>query len=102
MLVIDTSFILSHLQLVDNLVRSHPRWRNVVVMPWATILELDGLKNSRRKNDGIDVSKLARSAINWAYGAFGKRDPGVWGQIKEEKYDNDAIRGDPAILDCCR
>lgn len=99
--VIDTNFILSHLQLVNNLALSHPRWRNVTVMPWATIQELDGLKKSARQNDGIEVAKLARSAINWAYRAFGRRDPGVWAQIKQEKCDNDASHGDAAILDCC-
>lgn len=70
-------------------------------MPWATIQELDGLKKSNRQNGGVDVAKLARNAIRWAYDAFERHDPGVWAQIKEEKCDNSATRGDPAILDCC-
>lgn len=102
LLIIDTSFIVSHLQLVNNLVISHPRWNNVVVMPWATTQELDGLKKSTHVERGISVAKLARSAINWAFGVFGRVELGVWGQTKEEKYDSDAVSGDAAILDCCR
>lgn len=101
LLIIDTSFIISHLQLVDNLVRSHHRWKNVVVMPWATIQELDGLKKSLHAQKGVDLGKLARNAINWAFGMFTKLDPGVWGQTKEECEDS-YVRGDAAILECCR
>ncbi|KAL7271259.1 hypothetical protein RUND412_005996 [Rhizina undulata] len=128
LLILDTSFILSHLQLVNNLVLANPTWRNVVVVPWATIQELDGLKNNTRfqimpptaseggnggkgmlgskhavgSSQRINVGTLARNAINWIYNKLGKLDAGVWGQKKEECLDVTANRGDAAILDCCR
>ncbi|KAA8911829.1 PIN domain-containing protein [Sphaerosporella brunnea] len=110
-LVVDTSFILSHLQLVNSLVQAYFRWGNVVMLPWATIMELDGLKKSnstiRHKNaDGVEVAvsvgSLARRANNWSFETMKSQAKGLWGQMKEEVLDRTATKGDTAILDCCR
>jgi hypothetical protein len=104
-LVVDTNFILSHLYLVNNLVEAYHRWGNVVMIPWATIMELDGLKKSTSSIDsgtGVTVGMLARRANNWCFEKMAKREPGLWGQTKEEVLDSTAIKGDAAILDCCR
>jgi hypothetical protein len=110
-LVVDTSFILSHLHLVDNLVKAYTRWGNVVMLPWATIMELDGLKKSNsmiRHKDAngvettVSVGMLARRANNWSFETMSKKAKGLWGQMKEEVRDRTAAKGDAAILDCCR
>jgi len=110
-LVIDTSFILSHLHLVGNLVDAYHRWGNVVMLPWATVMELDGLKKSnsqiRVKNangmeETVSLGMLARRANHWCFETMAKRKSGLWGQMKEEVIDPTAAKGDAAILDCCR
>jgi hypothetical protein len=110
-LVVDTSFILSHLHLVNNLVEAYTRWGNVVMLPWATIMELDGLKKSnstiRHKTaEGtemtVTVGMLARRANAWCFDAMQRKVKGLWGQMKEEVLDPTATNGDTAILDCCR
>ncbi|CUS09916.1 unnamed protein product [Tuber aestivum] len=110
-LVIDTSFILAHLSLVNDLVLSYMEWGCVVVLPWATIKELDGLKKSNRgiigvsgQNDShqIDISMLARAANRWAFQVLSKPEPGIWGQAREEVIDGTFNHGDMAILDCAR
>ncbi|KAG0638673.1 hypothetical protein HOY80DRAFT_887539 [Tuber brumale] len=110
-LVIDTSFILAHLSLVNDLVLSYLEWGCVVVLPWATIQELDGLKRSNRGitdissgNDGgqVDISMLARAANRWAFQVLSKPEPGIWGQTREEVIDGTFNHGDMAILDCAR
>ena len=110
-LVIDTSFILSHLHLVSKLVDAYERWGNVVMLPWATIMELDGLKKSVAKithkdahgiEKTVTVGMLARRANTWCLETMGRKAKGLWGQMKEEVYDPEAAKGDAAILDCCR
>ncbi|CAZ80773.1 unnamed protein product [Tuber melanosporum] len=110
-LVIDTSFILVHLNLVNDLVLSYLEWGCVVVLPWATIQELDGLKKSSRGitgisfgNDGrrVDISMLARAANRWAFRVLSNPEPGIWGQTREEVINRTFNHGDMAILDCAR
>ncbi|PWW80834.1 hypothetical protein C7212DRAFT_274231 [Tuber magnatum] len=107
-LVIDTSFILAHLSLVNDLVLSYMEWGCVVVLPWATIKELDGLKKSSRGISGrdgghrVDISMLARAANRWAFQVLSKPEPGIWGQAREEVIDGTFNHGDMAILDCAR
>ena len=116
-LVVDTNFILSHLNLVNSLVDAHRRWGNVVMLPWATIMELDGLKKSLSSvrpgaagggsgggggGDNVTVGMLARRANNWCFEKMARKAPGLWGQMKEEALDPTAVKGDAAILDCCR
>jgi len=110
-IVIDTSFILAHLCLVNDLVLSYMKWGCVVVLPWATIKELDGLKKSNRSitdinsqfgGHHVDISTLARAANRWAFQVLSKPEPGVWGQTREEVIDGNFNHGDMAILDCAR
>lgn len=110
-LVLDTSFILSHLHLVGKLVEAYDRWRCVVMLPWATVMELDGLKKSNRtiivKNadgvgEAVGLGMLARRANNWCFETMAKKKSGLWGQMREEVIDPKSVKGDAAILDCCR
>ncbi|KAI5779994.1 PIN domain-containing protein [Geopyxis carbonaria] len=108
-LVVDTSFILTHLQVVNDLVNANESWGNVVMIPWAVVMELDGLKNSNRsvesvsKRGDMNIGVLARRANTWASKKLGSNFPGLWGQMKEESKEKDpTLRGDDAILDCCR
>ncbi|KAF8455809.1 PIN domain-containing protein [Terfezia claveryi] len=120
-LVIDTSFILSHLHLVEAMVSLHDIYGSVVMIPWATIQELDGLRKSSgritttasvsllgsRHNLAnkitrmVEVSRLARQAVNWQLKMFQQMHKGVWGQKREECIDIHAC-GDDAILSCAR
>ena len=118
-MVVDTSFILSHLHLIEAMVGLHETYRSVIVIPWATIQELDGLRKSSRRititssvglagskyakgaEKSVEVALLARQAVNWQYKMFQTMNKGIWGQKKEESIENHRV-GDDAILDCCR
>ena len=119
MFVLDTSFILTHQRLVAAIAAKHEDYKVVVVFPWTTIQELDGI--SKGHNPDLDVvsssslgdSKhapgnaknlvpgLARKAIIWMHKRFEANDPGVWGQKKEECIEDLPV-GDDSILDCAR
>jgi hypothetical protein len=43
----DRFVILSQLRLINNVVRAYIRWGNVVMPPWAIIMELDGLNANK-------------------------------------------------------
>ncbi|KAI5815113.1 hypothetical protein BZA77DRAFT_249047 [Pyronema omphalodes] len=45
-MILDTSFLLSDLPLVGKLLKENRDLGNVLVVPWAVIMELDGLKKS--------------------------------------------------------
>lgn len=103
-LVVDTNFILSHLEVVDKLRKLAKEHRHRIVIPITVIQELDGLKNSRRveKVDGISTSSmshLARWANDWIYNCFANKDPGVIGQAIDQRINRLAAKDD-AILDC--
>ena len=118
-LVLDTSFIISHLHLVETMVSLHEYYGSVVVVPWAVIQELDGLRKSSCRitttstsvglsrssyaiaPKSVEVSRLARQAVNWQLKMFQMSHKGVWGQRREECLEKQAC-GDDAILDCCR
>jgi hypothetical protein len=105
--------------LVAALAAKHEDYKVVVVFPWTTIQELDGI--SKGHNPDLDVvpssslggSKhapgnaknlvpgLARKAIIWMHKRFEAEDPAVWGQKKEECIEDLPI-GDDSILDCAR
>jgi hypothetical protein len=110
-LVVETSFMLSHLHLVDNLVKSYRRWGHVVMLPAAAMVELHRLEKSdsmmRHKNaNGVEITvtvgTLARRAKNWSLNAKskGKNAKVMWDMIREEVME--PIAGDIAILNCCR
>lgn len=108
--------------MVQSLVDLFPQYRAVVVFPWTTILELDGiskgfdsgiaakvsagsgLKDSIHNSttrEKVFLPRLARQAIIWMHEKFSSKSPAVWGQKAEEKLD-DLLGGDDAILDCAR
>jgi hypothetical protein len=110
-LVIDTSFILSHLQLVDKLVEAYSRWGNTVMLPWATLMELDRLKNSNvmvlHKNASdvevsVSVGMLARRANSWLIDTMSKNPKVLWSQKAAEVLaPHSAAKVATAILECC-
>ena len=103
------------------MVSLHDIYGSVVMIPWATIQELDGLRKSSGRitttaSDGllgsshnpankatrtVEVSRLARQAVNWQLKMFQQIHKGVWGQKREECIDMHAC-GDDAILGCAR
>lgn len=50
-LVVDTNFMLSHLDIVDGLRSISGKYGLVIVIPMVVVQELDGLKNSNRYTD---------------------------------------------------
>lgn len=105
-LVVDTNFLLSHLNILNDLKRSGPEYRVKVVVPQAAIRELDGLKKSTRTADAADglsgktMGHLARWANDWIYAALAASDDTVVGQKMSQVIDKYATQDD-AILDCC-
>lgn len=95
-LVVDTNFILEHIDILDKLREFAPVAGYVVVIPYTVIEELDGIKSTR--ND--DKSRLARAAMNWLMRYFGEGSPGIVGQKMTEIVQPN-LRADDAILDCC-
>lgn len=104
------------------MVSMHDIYGSVVVIPWATIQELDGLRKStgrittttltgiacsshnpanRKTHRTVEVSRLARQAVNWQLKMFQQVHKGVWGQKREECLETHSC-GDDAILDCAR
>jgi PIN domain len=59
---------------------------------------VDGLKNSKSKDNGKAVGVLARQAIRWAQESL--QENSVRGQKREETIDKGSI-GDDSILACC-
>jgi len=101
-LVIDTNFILSHLHLLNELQLLHEKYNNIyrIIIPRQVIQELDGLKNSEKVQEGIEIGQLSRSAIDWCYKLMHYADPIVKGQKIYERLNREAIKDD-SILDCC-
>ena len=99
----------------------HEIYGSVVIIPWATIQELDGLRKSsgritmvasvgllasshnpaNKATRTVEVSRLARQAVNWQLKMFQQVHKGVLGQKREECIDIHNC-GDDAILDCAR
>lgn len=107
-LVIDTNFILSHLNIVDGLQKVANNYGLQIIIPITVMKELDGLKNSSRianedSSEGISnqsVGHLARWANDWIYSALAKNSSVVRGQKLRQRLDKSNTKDD-AILDCC-
>ena len=105
-LVVDTNFLLSHLNILDDLKKTGLKYKLKVVVPMAAIKELDGLKKSTRIADldgelsGKSVGHLARWANDWIYAALATNSDSVVGQKMSQVIDKFATQDD-AILDCC-
>lgn len=100
-LVVDTNFIISHLQIIDNLVQLWGSYHQLyqIVIPRQVIHELDGLKDSSTEGKH-SIANLARRAIDWCYSHFHDISPQVRGQKMLERVDDSASK-DNSILDCC-
>lgn len=101
-LIVDTNFILSHLNILNDLKKIGSTYSLVIVVPIMLIQELDGLKESTRSSEGLSgksVGHLARWANDWIYEAMADRNSIVKGQKLHEKLNKTAVKDD-AILDC--
>lgn len=112
-LVIDTNFLLSHLNILDEIKNIADKYELKLVVPITVIQELDGLKNSNRTSlvssstsgeledriSGKSIGHLARWATDWIYSCLSKNSGVVKGQKLRERLNKDAVKDD-AILDC--
>ncbi|CCE85272.1 Piso0_004855 [Millerozyma farinosa CBS 7064] len=107
-LIIDTNFVLSHLDILIDLERISADYNMLTIIPIAVMKELDGLKNSERqtveKIDSVNVERslgqLARRANDWIYSMLADKSSTVRGQKVSQRIDRAAVKDD-AILDCC-
>jgi rRNA-processing protein FCF1 len=104
-LVIDTNFVISHLNILKDLHQLSPKYGHIVIIPWVVIQELDKLKTS----DSIEYPTLtntgrldvkARAGINWIFERLAQSDPNVIGQKMTDTLMK-TKNNDDAILDCC-
>lgn len=106
-LVIDTNFIVSHLDILDGLVKLYHDYKESyqLVIPRTTIQELDGLKTSKKHelSQGVvstkSISMLARWANEWCYKNLADSNPLMKIQKFDERLDFNTKKDD-AILDC--
>ncbi|GMM56084.1 mRNA-processing endoribonuclease [Maudiozyma humilis] len=104
--VVDTNFIISHLDILEDLRSLFEKYQHTIVIPRYTIKELDGLKTMRSDAKEKDVSKsnavakAARAANTWIYANLANTSSGVFGQRITQRISLDAVKDD-AILDCC-
>lgn len=105
-LVIDTNFVLSNLQVLDDIRKVADKYKLKIIVPITVIRELDGLKKSTKVMDenfpglkGKTIGHLARWANNWLYNELGQGSI-VKGQKPYQKIDKSTIKDD-SILDCC-
>ncbi|CUM53593.1 uncharacterized protein AC631_00820 [Debaryomyces fabryi] len=107
-LVVDTNFILSHLNIVNGLQDVANNYGLQIIIPITVMKELDGLKNSSRianeasseRISNQSVGHLARWANDWIYSALAKNSSVVRGQKLRQRLDKSTTKDD-AILDCC-
>ncbi|CAK9442036.1 uncharacterized protein LODBEIA_P58230 [Lodderomyces beijingensis] len=100
-LVVDTNFVLSHLDIVEDLKQLAVQFQLKIVIPYYVLVELDGLKERRRTVSGKDdVSALAVRANDWIHAALATSSPVVRAQSLSQRIDKDKVKDD-AILDCC-
>ncbi|GMG31877.1 unnamed protein product [Ambrosiozyma monospora] len=97
-LVVDTNFIISHLELLNDLHKLSTKYKQIyqIIIPITVVSELDGLKTSSSRSLAI----RARKAIDWCYAFLHNSDPIVKGQKLSERIERDS-KADNAILDCC-
>lgn len=94
--VVDTNFVISHLNTLEELRKLSHQFNHVIVAPITTVRELDGLKTT----DDPNIAKLARFGNDWLFRNLGTRNSGIVGQRLNERLNPNAKKDD-AILDCC-
>lgn len=110
MFVVDTNFIISHLNTLETLRQLSSRLHHQIVIPSTVIQELDGLKNSHKEvtinepgKDGNEmqaIGLLARWANDWIYKNLANLDSSIMGQKLQQTINPHCVKDD-AILDCC-
>ena len=116
--VLDTNFILSHLDFLKELLqllRPHNPREVQLIVPFIVIRELDGLKNARSKrspksspnssNRAENVAELAQQANAFLYEQFHANQPFLRGQSLSETLEKEKSSDympDDWILDCAR
>ncbi|KAG0661618.1 hypothetical protein C6P45_001295 [Maudiozyma exigua] len=106
--VVDTNFIILHLDILEDLRSLFSTYHHTIMIPRYTIRELDGLKNengSKEKNClGLkktrQIGEAARKGNAWIYSNLANMDSGVMGQKLTQRMDINVVKDD-AILDCC-
>lgn len=104
-LVVDTNFMISHLDIVDSLSKLNTTYQHKIVIPTTVFKELDGLKGSTRVSQddgsgGKTIGLLARWANDWIYKQLANSNPSVRSQKLYECLDKSTLKDD-SILDCC-
>ncbi|KAH3687953.1 hypothetical protein WICPIJ_001068 [Wickerhamomyces pijperi] len=105
-LVLDTNFMISHLDIVDSLSKLHLTYNHKIIIPSTVIKELDGLKGSNKIStedgnfEGKTIGLLARWANDWIYRQLASSNPSVRAQKLYECVDR-STQKDDSILDCC-
>lgn len=100
-LVVDTSFVISERELLENIRLRSKETGIVIVLPFALIKELDGLK--RPLDDCVNSNQRdIRKAISWVYDQIANEEQKVRAQKYSEVFENTRLKGDESILDCCR
>lgn len=108
LLVIDTNFILAHLDIIHTLHGLASRYGLRIIIPISLVRELDLLKSSTKITTEMTstnksektVGYLARKAIDWVYTVLANNSSFVKGQKVRQSLNKDAIKDD-AFLDCC-
>jgi rRNA-processing protein FCF1 len=115
--VLDTNFILSHLDFLKELLqllRPHNPREVQLIIPFIVIRELDGLKNAKSKrspksspvlsNRSENVAELAQQANVFLYEQFHANHSFLRGQSLSETLEknNPDYTPDDRILDCAR
>ncbi|KAJ2774059.1 hypothetical protein IWQ57_001000, partial [Coemansia nantahalensis] len=103
--VVDTNYFIDHLPLIRALAETALERGLVVVVPWAVIQELDGLKTSRKVTHvpgmcSVEVGTLARSATRFLDSELGHAGSALRCQKRSEFLMSEA-ENDNKILDCC-
>lgn len=106
-LVVDTNFIISHLNILNDLKDLAEEYGLRIIIPITVVRELDGLKSSNKQVSdsenriaGKTVGHLARWANDWIYTALANNTTVIKGQKLNQRLDKSTYQDD-AILDCC-
>lgn len=105
--VVDTNFIVSHLNTLEQLRLLSTQYNHQILIPTTVIQELDGLKNSGKSaasgssnSDYQNLGKLARAANDWIYGHLANLESSVAVQKLNQRHKYNLVKDD-AILECC-
>lgn len=100
--VVDTNFIISHLNTLEKLRSLSSTYHHLIIVPTTVIQELDGLKKSpdiARDNDDTTnqehdrtIGTLARWGNDWIYKNLANLDSGLIGQKLKQSLNPGSLR----------